>query len=499
MADEVIQACQIELEGCKYVFKGSVEVAQFLARFLKALHEATTKKWIEAGKNRFKNRKGERSFVAIDKMSNTSGQCIEISKDALADFEEAAKENKLHYHIMVNPDPNSNRESIYIPDNEFAAYENIIKNVENKLIENNKNNDTVYKRKIDEIKEQLKQTEKDKNHIGVIELREPYEQKEKELNRLLSFYEQAREENKKTLSQRENILTNGVETKTLQEYILSFRITDAEKSPEIAFAEYEKGVEIGPKLTAKELFQSIRDKGLIPESGIHFYVPEIGAIVTREFKVDEKTELAYSIYHFKTDKGEQITFSDKDITKDEWNEKHLPLFLEKAHILEGTLCRTFDSEEKLKLFTTYHNHIKNPAKQRIEERMIEGKEVFTDAEVKNEIVNTMSEHEKGLASAKINGNTLTFTADIDRIISRNGRLELKLSENETLKFSTVSVGKQVPGTNFFNITIAKDQAKPVLITGLGENRTEKEISLDTVKEVLSAANSAVENIKTHRR
>ena len=37
MADEIAQVCEMEIEGVKIAIKGSVEVAQMLARMLRAI------------------------------------------------------------------------------------------------------------------------------------------------------------------------------------------------------------------------------------------------------------------------------------------------------------------------------------------------------------------------------------------------------------------------------------------------------------------------------
>ena len=43
MADDIAQFCQIEYEGIKFVFRGSIELAQMLARIMKAVLEAGKK------------------------------------------------------------------------------------------------------------------------------------------------------------------------------------------------------------------------------------------------------------------------------------------------------------------------------------------------------------------------------------------------------------------------------------------------------------------------
>ena len=50
--------------------------------------------------------------------------------------------------------------------------------------------------------------------------------------------------------------------------------------------------------------QPIRDKNYIPKSKYMFYVPDTGAIITRDFEIDADIGVAYSNYAVKTQDGE---------------------------------------------------------------------------------------------------------------------------------------------------------------------------------------------------
>ena len=224
---------------------------------------------------------------------------------------------------------------------------------------------------------------------------------------------------------------------TIQDYIRQSEGTDFEKSPEIATAEYEKGVEIGAKIGAKESLQPIRDKNYIPKSNYMFYVPETGSIITRSFGIDQDTGVAYSKYALKTQNGEVYSCSDKDMTKDKWNRIELPKLMDKAGILEETECRAFNTEEKLKAYLEYHGKIKSPAQENVEKHLQEGKEVFHSAEAKHEIMNAVSEQNKGFASATVRNEDVELVCDPKMLTRENGRLCMRLSDDESITFSKI--------------------------------------------------------------
>ena len=70
---------------------------------------------------------------------------------------------------------------------------------------------------------------------------------------------------------------------SLQEYILSGAGKAFDENGNL-----KPGHEFGVEFTAAEGLQPIRNQNLIPPSGIKFYIPEYGAVITREFEVDDK-------------------------------------------------------------------------------------------------------------------------------------------------------------------------------------------------------------------
>ena len=141
--------------------------------------------------------------------------------------------------------------------------------------------------------------------------------------------EQARDELMNILEEKKSMAENGG-IMSFQDYLATAAGTEFEKDPEKAMAEFAKGVEMGPKVTAKECMQPIRSKAAMPDSEVRFYSPEMGVTVTRKFEVEN--DVVYSIYSFKTEKGELYEFSDKGMTKAEWNTQTLPQMLDKAGI-----------------------------------------------------------------------------------------------------------------------------------------------------------------------
>lgn len=420
-ADEIAQVCELEVQGVKMVFKGSLEVIAFMARAIKALLSSgkNTAEWLHEKKI---NKKGDKTFKDIVELSNGAPpQALNIRETDFDEVIRLAEKQGLHYHIATDFIPNDGMMPILITPQEAPLWGQIYKAVAAQRLDEDKKNVSGYDKLISEEKEKLN-GEKEPGKIAKIQSK-------------IENLEQAKQEASKWVDYDEEVLNKDDVTMSFQNYLMSAKGTAFEKSPEVAMAEYEKGVEIGRSFSAKESFQPVRDQSLMPDSKLMFYVPEIGAIVTREFHQDEQTKLVHSDYYVKTANGEIFTCSDKDITKDKWNESVLPKLLDKAGILEGTECRAFNSEEKLKCFLKYHDKIESPAQKNIEAALSEGREVFSSAEAKNEVLNFISEQSKGFASAAVTDEEYEITCDPKMLVKENGKLKLILSDDESLVFS----------------------------------------------------------------
>ena len=420
-ADEIAQVCELEVQGVKMVFKGSLEVIAFMARALKALINFSQRSY-EKFNDISVNKKGNKAFKDIVELSNGAPpQALNIRETDFDEVIRLAEKQGLHYHIATDFIPNDGMMPILITPQEAPLWGQIYKAVAAQRLDEDKKSVSGYDKLIAEEKEKLN-GEKDPGKIVKIQSK-------------IENLEQAKQEASKWVDYDEEVLNKDDVTMSFQNYLMSAKGTAFEKSPEVAMAEYEKGVEIGRTFSVKESFQPIRDQSLMPDTKLMFYVPEIGAVVTREFQQDEQTKLVHSNYYVKTENGEIFTCSDKDITKDKWNESVLPKLLDKAGILEGTECRAFNSEEKLQCFLKYHNKIESPAKKNIEAALSEGKEVFSSAEAKDEVINFVSEQSKGFASAAVTKEEYEITCDPKMLAKEKGKLKLILSDDESIVFS----------------------------------------------------------------
>ena len=470
MGDDIAQFCNLEFEGIKYVIKGTVETAMFLGRLMRAVF-GEGKNAVEAIKDKNLKDPGEKkSLTAISLLSEGGApQAINVRDINVDDLKAAAKEAGLHWYIPIDTDPNDHITPLQVPAQEVAAYKQIIDVLTARQLEKDKSELNSHDTALSELKEKLN------NAV-------PGSDEAKDLEVQIENLIQARDEAKKWVDYGEEVLATPADKfgYSLQEYLQQCKNTDLETDPEIARAEMDKGVEIGPKLSAKECLQPIRDKSLMPESRIMFYVPEIGAVITRDFSVDEKTNLVYSDYSIKTQNGEKMSFSDRNMTRADWNEKVLPDLLQNAGVLEGTLCRAFNDQAKLERFLQYHNKIENPAINRVAEKAKSGDQVFSSAEAKSEILNAVSEQEKGFASAKVDADKVEIYCTPDMFTNRGGKLDFKVQEDEHLQFNTASVTAELSSKGMVKLTI-DSKSMPVFIKEVGEARTTIPITLSEAK------------------
>lgn len=422
MADEIAQVCELEIQGVKMVIKATVEVAAFMARAIKAMFNqgVKTKEKIDDHKL---NEPGKKERISdIFKLSEGGlPQVIEIRETDVNEVVRLATEKGLHYGECIDFIPNDGLVPLIIPAQEAAIWGQIYKAIASMRMDEDKQSVSGYDKQIAEEQEKLFNCT---------------DAKEKEnLETKLENLKQAKGEAQQWVNYDESVVSGEKCAKSFQEFLKDAKDTDFEKNPEVAMTEYNKGVEVGAKFSIKESCQPIRDKSNMPTSKVMFYVPDIGAIITREFKLDD-LGLVYSNYSVKTQNGEIFTCSDKDMTTEAWNSTELPKLMDKAGVLENTQCRAFKTEERLQAYLKYHSKIKSPAEENIEKQLKEGKEVFSSAEVKAEVVNAVSEQEKGFASANITGKDVDIICDPKMLIRENGKLCLLLSDDERLEFSS---------------------------------------------------------------
>lgn len=437
MADEIAQVCELEIRGITMAVKAPVELAQLLGRLALTLlrlgNEHAEKKEKKKEKKEEKKEKketkklnepGEKSVEEIFKLSrNGPPQVVNLRKEDMEEILQLAQKDGLHWASTVDFIPGDGLTPVLVPPQEAAIWDAIIEKIASKRLEKDKKTVAEYDRQLAEEKEKLRNVmPEDKAAI------------ETRIENLL----QAKAEAEKWVAYGEDVVTNKSAAISFVDYLRLAKGTEFEKNPERAMAEYEKGVEPGRKMPAKECFSPIRDKSYMPDTQLTFYFPDHGAIVTRKFEVDQETGLVYSEYALKTESGEIHQFSDRNMTKDQWNSNVLPKMLDQAGMIEGTECRLFDSQEKLQAYMDYHGKVRPQSEINVENAIKEGKAVFHSAEAKNEIETAVSEKAKGFASAKIESDRMKISVDPEHLSRYKGKLRLRLNENEDLYFTNIA-------------------------------------------------------------
>lgn len=439
MADEIAQVCELEIKGVTILVNATLKSAQMIARMLRALMNYGTTAY-EKNQEKKLNAAGKKDIDEIMLLSKDGpAQVLEIRESMLDEVIRIATEKGLHYAPGIDFIPSDGKFPIFIPAHEVAVWGAIFKAVvQTAIVEDEKVVDG-YGKQIAEEKEKL--------------LNAVPEEKEQIETRIENLT-QAKKEAAEWVAYDQGVIDSSSKDVviSLTEYLKQSKGTEFESNPEKAMAELEKGVEIGPKISAKECFQPIRDKSYMPKSEVIFYVPEMGAAVTRMFKLDEETGLVYSDYALKTKGGEIHRFSDHNMTSAKWNESILPQMLDKAEILEQTECRMFDSQEKLGAYLKYHNNVKPQAEKNIERAIENGEQVFSSAESKSEIEAAISETKKGLASAQTVNNSVVISVDPSLIYRQDGKIALGLKNGETLMFSGMSNERIEKGQAVFEVS-----------------------------------------------
>ena len=482
MADEIGQLVQYEFEGAKFVFTCGIELAQFLGRAIKALNGAAANNADRLADKALALPGEKKTLVDITKLSEGGNPtCLEIRNEDYKEVVKLAEEAGLHFWKAVDFDPNDNMTPILVPFQESNAYGALYKKVAERRLKADQESVRSYSDIMSEVKEKMNNASGDQKK----DLEAEYENLRQSMNETDEWIKQ----NKDVLSKDDNSVVCSFE-----DYLKKAKGTDFEKSPEIAMAEYDKGVELGAEIPCKDCFQPIRSTGLVPETSKRFYVPETGVTIRREFAVDDKTGVVSSEYKFRSLNGENFVFSDKGITKDEWNEIVLPKMLVSAGLTEGMPCRVFDSQDKARNYKEYHGNVENPAKAVIAKKLAEGQSVFSDAEVKKEALDALSEMDKGFASAPVVNDSfvITIPKNDHRFINNNGKLEMRLSDTESIQFSHAGNIKDA-GNGMISLTFSeKDQ--PTLIENKDGRSLRFPMSLqsaqDKMNEVLSVGGRA---------
>lgn len=481
MADEIAQVCQMEIEGIKMVFKGTLETAQILMRMIRSI--------IEFSKKQFEKRNekqlllpGEKDLKDIIKLSSGPPQILKIPESLVQDILEEGSKKGLHFSYIIDFDPNDGMVPIVFTAEEASIWAAIINAKTSVKLEEDTEKIKDYDTKISEEKEKM-------HNAKTPEEREAIKTR-------LENLEQAREEAAKSLADTEELCKQENMGMSLTDYLKSAKGTEFEKNPEKAIAELEKGVEIGPQITAKECLQPIRDKSYMPNTALMFYLPDTGSIITREFFEDKETGLMYSNYSFKTQDGEIHRYTDHNLTSEKWNQEILPNLMDKANLIEGTDCRMFDKLDKLHAYLQYHNQVRPESEIRIEKAIKEGQPVFSSAETEQEVNHAISQKMKGLVSARVENERITISVDPNQLVRQGGKLSLRLDGGNTFLISGMDNERIEGGKAVFEIE--KDAKILHIKDNFSDYPQTNQITGVECKEMIdNAMTNVMENVQKH--
>lgn len=436
MADEIAQVIQIEMQGMTMAIKGTVQMAEWFMMAMKALMEHRGERK-ERKLDKRLEQPGEKSFKQILDLSVKQGgvvQYLEVPEELMEKFSVLMQREGLRYHFAVDFNDIDKKRPIFFPPHDLLVAKRLL--------------DSLLTEDVQEINKEVDDIEQD-----ISEWMEKWQyadaNEKKEIQLRIENLQQAKEEKKDAVKEEEDIIRK--KAGSLQEYLQQAKNTEFEKDPDKALSELESGVIIGKKVGLKTLLQPMRDKRLMPESQSSYYLTETGIIIFRVFEIDSKTGLLYSNYNIKTNSGEKYEFSDRDITKAEWNEKILPQILEKAGAIEGTSCRVFNSEERLNAYLKHHNQVKPKSEENIEKLREEGKEVFSSADAKAEIEYALSQDLKAMASATWDKDKVEFAFPEDKVTRSNGKLRAELEDGSAILFNGVQAEGVENGKCYFSV------------------------------------------------
>lgn len=485
MADEIAQVIQLEYQGMTLAINGSLEVGKFVLQALMALgrtvgdvkNKHTTKQKTQEEESKTKEEEkrveqleapGEKaSFKEIMELSQKQGgvfQTFYIPEKYYEEFISLCQKNGLRYCKGVDFIASDGKLPVFIPPHDVIMAEAVYKSILEKSIKENEEAVNGYDELLKETKEKC-------------ETASPEEKKDIEV--LIENLEQAKAEREANVKETKESLKHGA-SMSFEDYLKNAKGTEFEKDPDKAISEYEKGVDIDKSFSSVDCLQPIRDSSCVPESKLRFYVPEIGATITRTFEIDEHG-LAYSGYSLKTEKGEMYEFSDKNMTKQEWDSNILPEILEKAGIHETTQCRIFNTKEKMEAYIKYHGQVEPESEKQVKEQMKEGKPDFSSADAKDAVEYTMEQEKKKLASAEKDKSVITFEIPQDRLIEKKGKLCVELESGESIFFGNIQSEKIKDGICVFSVdkdaklTIEKEN-------GQADGQSITEASAASVKE-----------------
>ena len=379
--DEIAQVCQAEIQGITVAVKATVQVAQWIFRLLRWLCTKEMEQRL--------NMPGCHRFGDIMKLSNGEmPQVLDIPEKDVAGLIAFAKSHDLHMSLLPDLNANDGKMQFAIPPQEAPLF-----------VSFTKANAQREKSELDSIMEKFTTEE--------AELTEKLRHATGDTTELENHLDVVKERNREAGVRVEDV-QKRIEQGGLcdiNDYLRTGKGSMLDENLEKGMAAYEKGLDVSAKYTMRECMEPVRDPGNIPIEKFRFILPDQGVVVTREYKVDKDTNIAYSDYSFTTAEGEKCVFSDKNIPKAKWNSEELPKILEKIGCDGDTPAKVFKNIEGLKKYfelSRGKDIIPNVVKK-VKEKGFDP-ENFNNAEVGKQLQADKVESMKEKASAEINGD-----------------------------------------------------------------------------------------------
>ena len=449
--DEISQAVQVEIEGIKMFFKGSLQVVSWTAQAFNALFKMTKDKFDHIG--------GECSLKHIFKLSEPeSPLTIFVDKKDEQEFFKIAEDKGLQYCKLIDFDLTDEKIPIAIPPKQMSVYATLVDAFSKRKLSKEETALRILQNDIDEIKEKINFSSKEnKDDVTIFE-------------KLLENKLQSRDELQKLHDMSLKTYERKNYVQPLGNYLASAKGTEFERDPDKAVSEYNQGVPMARSQTAKECMQPIRNPFLIPTTKTQCYVPEKGVTIERTYH--SENDVVYSNYYLKTEQGAVHFFSDKNMSKEKWNTEILPKMLDVAGIVEGIKCKIFETMEQVK---AYFKHFgKTTPLSETNQKVFPNAEIITEAELA--IEDTL----KGMASAKANINIINFKVPQEKVFAQNGKL---IYAPDGLDGALYMFGKIEPG-EVKDGMISFSALKNDLITVKEKYTAEKNISVDALKNII---------------
>jgi hypothetical protein len=476
--DEISTFIKYEFDGLVLLVKAPFQFAAMIGRAINAIinfseerasrkaYRTESKERLQNAKNKQEARKnyekilkdgnsdGEVSFKNIGLMSEGTPQVLQIPEQFKNEIFAELKEKGIPYSQMIDFTPEDMNQPVAVTFQAAQAATTIINKYKDK-----------YKYELDseavQCTKQIAELKERKNTL-YIEMGSPEpgtsEYKAWE-DRCVPIDIEV-----ENLSQRHDEIVSfnkfndsGATVMSFEEYIKSGNASFRD-NPEKDAHEAAMGIPQGKPFQAQEILQPIRSKVSIPTSCLSFYLPEHGAIITRQFECD-KNGVWFSTYSLKTQDGEIYSVSDKGITKDEWNNnpRFLKELLGKAGILANTECKIFISEEQLQAYLKQQNEAENasPREEEIVRRKIaNGQPVFSSEAARAAVQDYISEASKIRNMAYQDKDSVVMEVDVRQVLDRgDGLLTIFLNESESINVMDVKVLERDELTGRFKIEI----------------------------------------------